>query len=118
MLSFKAQGSFELLLLVAFVVSLSLILATYFFQENDKTRVEALAKSIVLEKLNKENNFYFINEVEFVAPSTINICLKPKTGTPALQSSFATNVQIELRQRSGNNDLTVEPVKYTDTQAC
>ena len=98
---------------MAFVVSLSLILAAYFFQENEKTRIEALAKSIVLEELNKENNFYFINEVEFIAPSTINICLRPSS--PHLSDEVKMKGTISGITKIAVGNININ---YTDTQAC
>lgn len=122
LLSPKAQGSFELLLLVAFIVALSLILATYFLQENDRTRIEALAKSIVLEELNGENNFYFINWVEYSVDSAgskkIDVCLKPVPSDDAEKAFVAGRIKSAF----ANNAFGILPenisVNFTNHQAC
>jgi len=78
MLSSKGQASFELLLLLAFVFTLSFFVAAYFFEESEQTSVEAKAKSVVLEALNKEEDFHYVNSVAyFKATNSFEICFRP-----------------------------------------
>jgi len=74
----KAQASYELVLLIAFVVMLSVLISSYFVADAEKSRIEAGAKSALLEGLNNSEKFYFIQTVEFnSADSALEICLNP-----------------------------------------
>ncbi|MBI5872440.1 hypothetical protein HZB88_05175 [archaeon] len=110
----RGQASFELLLLVAFVFVLSFTLVSYFFQESDKTRIEAIAKSIALKELNKDANFHFINAVSYdSAANLVTFCLKPKT--PELDFTVKNAIEGSVKQDA--KVFTVSFV-YTNEKVC
>ena len=98
MLNSKAQASFELLLLVAFVFVLSIAIGAYFFQESDASKIESSAKSIALRALSKESEFYFINYVSFdrVANSCI-VCLSPSGISDSSAGAIAEAIKAETK---------------------
>ena len=106
----KAQASFELLLLVAFVFVMSLVIGSYFFQESDASKISASAKSIALRELSKEGSFYFINYVRFeTSSSSWIVCLSP-TG---LSDSSASAIEDAIKSETKMPTLDIS-VKSTD----
>jgi len=108
------QASFELLLLVAFVIALSFLLVSYFFQESAQTKIEAMTKSIALRELNKDPNFHFINSVAYnSSASSVIICLKPLI--PELDAGVKNAIENEIKQ---NPQVTTVTFSYTNEKAC
>lgn len=92
----RAQASYELVLLIAFVVALSALIAGYFISDAQSSQVEAKAKAALLEGLNSEENAYFLQSVELKA-GRLEVCFNPSLpeGCTALRQkvSAATGIQ-------------------------
>ncbi|MDO8646877.1 MAG: hypothetical protein Q7R70_00485 [Candidatus Diapherotrites archaeon] len=95
----KGQASFELILLVAFVITLSILIGSYFFQDSENSKLLANSKSVFLRELNNENGFYSIQQFDLVSSSspankTLQICLIP--AIPASEESIKNAIKAEV----------------------
>ena len=92
----KGQASFELILLVAFVMTLSIMIGGYFFQDAESASILATSKAVLIRELAKDSNFYYVNAIDFdVGNNNIIVCLSP--GLPADSNYIADQIKNEAK---------------------
>ncbi|MBI5884731.1 hypothetical protein HZB89_01390 [archaeon] len=69
------QASFELLLVTVIVISLALLLQSYFFTIFDSTKAITITKLDAVEKLSQLDSFYTIKKIDFIENNDNTISL-------------------------------------------
>lgn len=82
----KGQTSFEMLLVVALVISIGIFILGNYFELDDSTMALAILKTRTVEKLAEEDSLYVIKKIDYVEQASNKIDLNISTFPPDLDS--------------------------------
>ena len=66
----RGQAGLEVLLITVFIITISFILISFWFNINEETKAVALFKTAAVEKLSQADEFYVLRKVEVADTST------------------------------------------------
>ncbi|MFH1544753.1 MAG: hypothetical protein ABIE23_01500 [archaeon] len=85
-LTSKGQTSFEMLLVVALIISIAILILGNYFELDDSTIALAVLKTRTVEKLAEEDSLYVIKKIDYVEQASNKIDLNISTFPPDLDS--------------------------------
>ena len=99
----RGQAGLEVLLITVFIVTISFLVISIWFNLNDETKAITLFKSAAVEKLSQSDKYYVLRKVEVAPTSTGSRLDLIAYVTPNDFTSSEAALALEIRQLA--NDL-------------
>lgn len=108
-LEHKAQTSFEMLLVLAVVISISIFILGNYFEVHETTYALAVMKVGITSKLNDLNKFYVLRKIDFTQPSLSRIDFNITTYPTDLKD---LNVEETIQDINAHTKFSTINVKF------
>ncbi len=111
----KGQTSFEAILIAVLVIAMSAFVLGNYFELKDSTTALSLLKIDLVNELNKEPEYYQINNIEFVetGPTAIDFVVYTEPGDLALEvaviDDLKQKIASETKYEEANITITLNP---------